>query len=348
MVKVHDLAWLEFEKPDLARREPFAHAFGFATALRTARRAAPARHRRRGAVRARPPRPALAIRRPGVPRRRRRRRAPGSRTRPGAAHSSSGDARRYGGGPRDPAGNARRVVADTHELARAARAAATDVQRRPRADPGQRHPAAAARTGQGPAARHVVLQTTKYLQTLDWYLEHLGPDRQRLPLLPRPARARADDELHPLRPGRHADRPPHAGDDARPGTATCTRPTRSPTSTRSPPAASTCATGATSARGASAGISRAARSSTTGATRTGSWSSTTPTATCSTTRSSPAGHPWPPPAWPSGGRRPPRTSSASNPARHARRTARGRWAPCAQDNEFDFTACAALVKAAKS
>jgi catechol 2,3-dioxygenase-like lactoylglutathione lyase family enzyme len=35
VIKVHDIAWLEFEKPDLDRAEAFAHAFGFATALRT-------------------------------------------------------------------------------------------------------------------------------------------------------------------------------------------------------------------------------------------------------------------------------------------------------------------------
>ena len=31
VIKVRDLAWLEFEKPDLERAEQFAHAFGFAT-----------------------------------------------------------------------------------------------------------------------------------------------------------------------------------------------------------------------------------------------------------------------------------------------------------------------------
>ena len=36
VVKVHDLAWLEFEKPDLARAEVFGRAFGFTTVLRTA------------------------------------------------------------------------------------------------------------------------------------------------------------------------------------------------------------------------------------------------------------------------------------------------------------------------
>jgi hypothetical protein len=35
VVKAHDLAWLEFEKPDLARAEGFARDFGFAVTLRT-------------------------------------------------------------------------------------------------------------------------------------------------------------------------------------------------------------------------------------------------------------------------------------------------------------------------
>jgi glyoxalase/bleomycin resistance protein/dioxygenase superfamily protein len=35
VIKVHDIAWLEFEKPDLARAETFARAFGFATVMRT-------------------------------------------------------------------------------------------------------------------------------------------------------------------------------------------------------------------------------------------------------------------------------------------------------------------------
>jgi hypothetical protein len=36
VVKVHDLAWLEFEKPDLQRAEVFGRAFGFVTVSRTA------------------------------------------------------------------------------------------------------------------------------------------------------------------------------------------------------------------------------------------------------------------------------------------------------------------------
>src|SRR5512132_368167 len=35
VIKVEDLAWLEFEKPDLDAAERFAHAFGFVTAART-------------------------------------------------------------------------------------------------------------------------------------------------------------------------------------------------------------------------------------------------------------------------------------------------------------------------
>ena len=36
VIKVADLAWLEFVKPDLAASERFAHAFGFTTVSRTA------------------------------------------------------------------------------------------------------------------------------------------------------------------------------------------------------------------------------------------------------------------------------------------------------------------------
>src|SRR6266511_336074 len=35
VIKVEDLAWLEFQKPDLSASEQFAHAFGFATVSRT-------------------------------------------------------------------------------------------------------------------------------------------------------------------------------------------------------------------------------------------------------------------------------------------------------------------------
>jgi hypothetical protein len=35
IIKVYDIAWLEFEKPDLVRAEAFARAFGFSTVVRT-------------------------------------------------------------------------------------------------------------------------------------------------------------------------------------------------------------------------------------------------------------------------------------------------------------------------
>src|SRR5687768_5549390 len=35
VIKVEDIAWLEFEKPDLTRAEAFARAFGFTTLTRT-------------------------------------------------------------------------------------------------------------------------------------------------------------------------------------------------------------------------------------------------------------------------------------------------------------------------
>ena len=34
LIRVADIAWLEFDKPDLARAEAFARAFGFGVALR--------------------------------------------------------------------------------------------------------------------------------------------------------------------------------------------------------------------------------------------------------------------------------------------------------------------------
>ena len=75
----------------------------------------------------------------------------------------------------DPSGAAVRVVADTHELPALPGAGAAVVQRRARrctrtnaTQRPPREPAKVQRLG------HVVLQTTTYIQTLDWYLQHLG------------------------------------------------------------------------------------------------------------------------------------------------------------------------------
>lgn len=174
LIKVADLAWLEFDKPDLARTEAFAHAFGFATALRTDTELT-----LRGAG---PDAACVLVRRGGTSRLRglafaaaeeadvlRLADAVGARVRP-LPESVGGIAVDLV----DPSGLAVRVVANTHPLAplpdqsphtfnfgsAAERINAT--QRPPRV------PATVQRLG------HVVLQSTKYRAALDWYLDHLG------------------------------------------------------------------------------------------------------------------------------------------------------------------------------
>jgi hypothetical protein len=173
-VKARDLAWLEFEKPDLEQAEVFAHAFGFSTALRT--------------------RDELQLRGsdPGTPcvlvRRGPRSRFVGPAFR--AADSSDvlrlADAtgRQLGTLPEslggvtvdlaDPSGMRVRVVSDTYELAALPAQepltlnAGRDVARVNTVQRPPREPARVQRLG------HVVVQTTRYREALDWYLEHLG------------------------------------------------------------------------------------------------------------------------------------------------------------------------------
>ena len=174
IIKVHDIAWLEFEKPDLKRAELFARAFGFTTSLRTADEV-----HLRGTD---PGSPAVILRR-------------GRRSRFVASAFRAADdtdvlrlAEATGrsvaklpeglGGITvdltDPSGFRVRVVSGMHELPAlpgqeplefnfghdTTRVNAT--QRPPR------EPVKVQRIG------HVVLQSTKYRQTLDWYLQHLG------------------------------------------------------------------------------------------------------------------------------------------------------------------------------
>ncbi|MCV7150277.1 VOC family protein [Mycolicibacterium pyrenivorans] len=174
VIKVRDIAWLEFEKPDLLRAEAFAQAFGFSTAMRSEDEL----QLRGGDAGA----PCLIVRR-----------GPRSRfvgTAFTAQHRADvvrlaeeiGVAARplpesIGGLSADlvdPSGIPVRIVADTHALAPLPpqlpqvlnvghdllRANATQ---RPR-----RIPARVQRLG------HVVLQSTRYLETLNWYLDHLG------------------------------------------------------------------------------------------------------------------------------------------------------------------------------
>ncbi|MFC8617220.1 VOC family protein [Micromonospora purpureochromogenes] len=174
LVKVHDLAWLEFEKPDLERAELFARAFGFTTSSRTADEL-----HLRGTD---PGSPCVLIRR-------------GPRSRfigPAFRAAEPQDVLRLAdatgttiaplpeslGGVTvdlvDPSGARVRVVADTHELpALPTQAPLTfnvghDVARANATQRPPREPAKVQRLG------HVVLQTTRYQETLNWYLQHLG------------------------------------------------------------------------------------------------------------------------------------------------------------------------------
>jgi len=174
VIKVRDIAWLEFEKPDLVRTEAFAAAFGFTTAARMSDELQ-LRGTDAGA-------PCLIVRR--RPRSRfagiafaardevdvlRLAETTGAPTRP-LPESVGGLAVDL----IDPSGVPVHVVAGTHDLAPLPSQtplvvnAGNDL---PRANAPQRPPrvpAAVQRLG------HVVLQSPKYIQTLNWYLDHLG------------------------------------------------------------------------------------------------------------------------------------------------------------------------------
>ncbi len=174
VIKVEDLAWLEFEKPDLERAERFAHDFGFATAARTVDEL-----HLRGTL-------------PGVHCMTIRKGATSRFVGPAFRAASRGDLSRLadanngtveplttpGGGfgvtLRDPSGGLVRVVADVEQLpALPAQEPLTlnfgstinrtnAVQRPPR------EPSRVQRLG------HVVVETPVFRRALDWYLENLG------------------------------------------------------------------------------------------------------------------------------------------------------------------------------
>lgn len=175
VIKVLDLAWLEFEKPDLDAAETFAHAFGFVTAMRTADEV-----QLRGTD---PGSPCVLIRRGG------RSRFVGPAFY--AADSTdllrlaeATDARAVAALPEslggstvdlvDPSRLRVRVVADTHELEAlpAQRPRLLNVGHEvPRVNDTQRPPRVPARVRR---LGHVVVQTPRYREALDWYLENLG------------------------------------------------------------------------------------------------------------------------------------------------------------------------------
>ncbi len=174
VIKVADIAWLEFEKPDLTRAEAFARAFGFQTArhdpgelhLRGTRAGGPCVLLRRGprtrfigaAFRAREEADVVRLAdKSGVP----------ARPLPEAIGGLSVDLI-------DPSGMPVCVVAGVHERPEL-------PSQRPhvfnfgdevrRTNAGQRPPRVPARVER---LGHLVVQSTKYLETLDWYLDNLG------------------------------------------------------------------------------------------------------------------------------------------------------------------------------
>ena len=174
VIKVHDIAWLELEKPDLMRAETFAQAFGFSTALRSDDEL----HLRGTDAGA----PCLIVRR-------------GNRSRfTGVAFAAQdsadvirlADATGVAARPLpeslggltvdlvDPSGIPVRVVADTHAMSALPPQTPqvlnvghlrlrTNATQRP-----LRLPARVQRLG------HVVLQSERYLEALNWYLDNLG------------------------------------------------------------------------------------------------------------------------------------------------------------------------------
>lgn len=174
VIKVEDIAWLEFEKPDLVRAEAFARAFGFQTAQHSADEL-----HLRGTD---PGAPAVILRR-------------GPRTRfcgiafkaadevdvlrladkTGAAAVQLPEA--LGGMAvhlTDPSGVPVRVVAGLHQLPGLPDQrpqvfnVGNDLRRINATQRPARAPAGVQRIG------HLVLQSSRYLESLNWYLDHLG------------------------------------------------------------------------------------------------------------------------------------------------------------------------------
>ncbi|WP_029113201.1 VOC family protein [Mycobacterium sp. URHB0044] len=174
VIKVEDIAWLEFEKPDLTRAETFARAFGFATGSRTPeqvwlRGADPGAQcviLRRGAVsrftgvafKAADEVDVLRLAEAsGVP----------VRPLPEAIGGVSADLV-------DPSGIPVHVVAGMHELSTLPTQqpltfnVGEELHRFNRTQRPPRQPATVQRLG------HVVLQTTRFTEAVNWYLDNLG------------------------------------------------------------------------------------------------------------------------------------------------------------------------------
>ena len=174
VIKVRDLAWLEFEKPDLVRAEVFAREFGFTTVLHTVDEL----HLRGTDAGS----PCVIVKR-----------GPSSRFRGVAfAAQDRADVERLAGATgretrplpeaiggvavqlTDPNGLSVRVVSGMNELAELPAQQlhifnfGHDLRRANATQRPPREPARVQRLG------HVVMQSTTYMQTLNWYLDHFG------------------------------------------------------------------------------------------------------------------------------------------------------------------------------
>ncbi len=174
VIKVLDIAWLEFERPDLTRAEAFAQAFGFHTAQR-----GPDEVQLRGTL---PGGPCLILRRGP------RRRFAGVAFRA----CDEADVRRLAdahGAPARPLpdaiGGLSVELADPSHMPVSIVAGMAELPELPAQQPlplnfgaeprrinetqrPRRAPARVQRLG------HLVMQSTKYLETLNWYLDNLG------------------------------------------------------------------------------------------------------------------------------------------------------------------------------
>lgn len=174
VIKVADLAWLEFDKPDPSRATAFARAFGFTSTavsagelhLRGTDAGAPCVIIRRGtATRFR----GFAFR--AVDRADLQRLADNTGSTPiPLPESLGGMAVKLV----DPSGTPVTVVAGLHELPTQPHQEphlfnfGRNINRRNNTQRPPREPARVQRLG------HVVLSSTKYIETLNWYLEHFG------------------------------------------------------------------------------------------------------------------------------------------------------------------------------
>ena len=241
VIKVHDMAWLEFEKPDLARAETFAHGVRLPhrrcarptscscaapTPGRRACSSAAANAARFAGSRSRPTTRSTCC---GSPRQRRRAKP--------LPESLGGLAVELDRPQRYPGARRRGHCTSCPSCRPRPRTCSTSART---ANRDQHHPAAATSARAVQRLGHVVLQSTKYLEALNWYLDNLGMIVSDFLYFPGQREPRTDDELHPLRPRDDAGRSPHPGAGARARrTATCIRRIRSAISMRWPPAANT-------------------------------------------------------------------------------------------------------------